>query len=121
MSLVECKFNAFVITGYSQKFFCVQGLERHSLLDINNREDKYEIVLGMKELASKGMAAEVVEEVNALDPNFFVENPTLLFQLKQVCRLYIANGFIKNTLRTFFKFQIILCRIFYQFILFNLG
>lgn len=53
-------------------------------LDINNVEDKYEIVLGMKELTSKGMAAEVVEEVNAMDPNFFVQNPTLLFQLKQV-------------------------------------
>lgn len=81
------------ITGYSLKFF-VQGLGRHSLLDINNGEDKYEIILGMKELASKGMAAEVFEEVHALDPNFFVQNPTLLFQLKQVWWLYIANGFI---------------------------
>ncbi|XVF15577.1 hypothetical protein REPUB_Repub09cG0166300 [Reevesia pubescens] len=50
----------------------------------SNGEDKYEIVLGMKELASRGMAAEVVEEINALDPNFFAENPVLLFQLKQV-------------------------------------
>ncbi|XWS45290.1 hypothetical protein CRYUN_Cryun15aG0124000 [Craigia yunnanensis] len=49
-----------------------------------NGEDKYEIVLGMKELASRGMAAEVVEEINALDPNFFTQNPVLLFQLKQV-------------------------------------
>ncbi|XVF17712.1 hypothetical protein REPUB_Repub10bG0147300 [Reevesia pubescens] len=47
-------------------------------------EDKYEIVLRMKELASRGMAAEVVEEINALDPNFFAQNPVLLFQLKQV-------------------------------------
>lgn len=38
----------------------------------------------MKELASKGMAAEVVEEINTMDPNFFVQNPVLLFQLKQV-------------------------------------
>lgn len=50
----------------------------------NNRVDKYDIVLGMKELASKGMASEVVEEINALDPDFFTENPILLFQLKQV-------------------------------------
>lgn len=56
------------------------------VVDANNVEDKYEIVLGMKELASKGMAAEVVEEVNAMDPNFFGQNPLLLFQLKQVLR-----------------------------------
>ncbi|XWS41933.1 hypothetical protein CRYUN_Cryun17cG0124800 [Craigia yunnanensis] len=49
-----------------------------------NGEEKYEIVLGMKELTSRGMAAEVVEEINALDPNFFAQNPVLLFQLKQV-------------------------------------
>ena len=54
------------------------------MLDISSREDKYDIVLWMKELASKGMAAEVVEEVNAMDPNFFEQNPMLLFQLKQV-------------------------------------
>lgn len=30
------------------------------------------------------MAAEVVEEVNTLDPEFFGQNPLLLFQLKQV-------------------------------------
>lgn len=41
-------------------------------------------MLGMKELASRGMAAEAVEEVNARDPDFFLQNPTLLFQLKQV-------------------------------------
>ncbi|PSS21296.1 Glucose-induced degradation protein [Actinidia chinensis var. chinensis] len=51
---------------------------------ISNREDKFEIVLAMKELASRGMAAEVVEEVNAMDPNFFLQNPLLLFKLKQV-------------------------------------
>lgn len=48
------------------------------------REDKYEIVLGMKELASRGMVAEVVQEINSVDPNFFLQNPHLLFQLKQV-------------------------------------
>lgn len=51
-------------------------------------EDKFEIMLGMKELASKGMAAEVVDEVNAIDPNFFVQNSVLLFQLKQVINFY---------------------------------
>ncbi|GMI86448.1 hypothetical protein like AT5G66810 [Hibiscus trionum] len=49
-----------------------------------NVEDKYEIVLRMKDLASRGLAAEVVEEINALDPNFFEQNPVLLFQFKQV-------------------------------------
>ena len=63
------------------------------MLDTNNGEDKFEIVLGMKELASKGMAAEVVEEVNALDPNFFVQNPVLLFQLKQVCEYFCSQWF----------------------------
>ena len=62
----------------------MQGLERHSLIDTNKEEDKYEFVLGMKELASKGLAAEVVNEVSAFDPNFFGQNPVLLFQLKQV-------------------------------------
>lgn len=42
------------------------------------------MVLRMKELASKGMATEVVEEINVIDPNFFAQNPALLFQLKQV-------------------------------------
>ncbi|CAA0840943.1 Unknown protein [Striga hermonthica] len=51
---------------------------------VSSNADKFEIVLGIKELASEGMAAEVIEEINALDPNFFTENPTLLFQLKQV-------------------------------------
>ncbi|CAI9763297.1 unnamed protein product [Fraxinus pennsylvanica] len=51
---------------------------------VTERKDKFEIVLGMKELASQGMAAEVFAEINALDPNFFAQNPILLFQLKQV-------------------------------------
>ncbi|XP_052300173.1 uncharacterized protein LOC102628083 isoform X2 [Citrus sinensis] len=48
------------------------------------QQENYEIVLGMKELAGKGMAAEAVEEINAMDADFFVQNPMLLFQLKQV-------------------------------------
>jgi len=51
-------------------------------------EDRYEILLGMKELASRGMAAEAVQEVNAIDPNFFAQNSVLLFQLKQVIGFY---------------------------------
>lgn len=61
------------------------SIKHSALVNVENVEDhKYEIVLEMRELASKGMAAEVVEEVNAMDPNFFVQNPSLLFQLKQV-------------------------------------
>lgn len=47
-------------------------------------EDKYEMMLAIKELAYRGMAAEVVEEINAIDPSFFTQLPDLLFQLKQV-------------------------------------
>lgn len=69
---------------------------KHSALEnVENVEDhKYEIVLEMRELASKGMAAEVVEEVNAMDPNFFVQNPSLLFQLKQVIlAIFMSKSF----------------------------
>jgi hypothetical protein len=69
--------------------YCFQGSEKLSVLDVSNVEDKYEILLGMKELASKGMAAEAVEEVNIIDPNFFGQNSVLLFQLKQVSGLYL--------------------------------
>ncbi|KAL3646266.1 hypothetical protein CASFOL_011446 [Castilleja foliolosa] len=51
---------------------------------VSSKVDKLEIVLVIKELASEGMAAEVIEEINALDPDFFTQNPALLFQLKQV-------------------------------------
>ncbi|KAJ6919567.1 hypothetical protein NC651_013498 [Populus alba x Populus x berolinensis] len=69
-----------------------QGLEKHPSADIKSRDDKYEIVLGMKELAGRGMAAEVVEEVTALDPNFFLQNHILLFQLKQVEFLKLVSS-----------------------------
>ncbi|KAF5463814.1 hypothetical protein F2P56_013944 [Juglans regia] len=68
--------------------------------NVNSREDKYEIVLGLKELARKGMAAEVVEEVNAMDPNFFMQNPMLLFKLKQVEFLkLVSSGDYSSALR----------------------
>ncbi|XP_050206997.1 uncharacterized protein LOC126656463 [Mercurialis annua] len=69
-----------------------QGIEKNSILKLNNGEDKYEILLGMKELASRGMTTEAVEEINALDPNFFVQNPILLFQLKQVEFLKLVSS-----------------------------
>lgn len=69
-----------------------QGSEKLSVLDVSNVEDKYEILLGMKELASKGMAAEAVEEVNTIDPNFFGQNTVLLFQLKQVEFLKLVSS-----------------------------
>lgn len=59
------------------------------MFDYNHKDDKYEILLGMKELASRGMAAEAVEEVNTMDPDFFVQNPVLLFQFKQVSRYWM--------------------------------
>jgi hypothetical protein len=71
--------------------YCLQGSEKLSVLDVGNVEDKYEILLGMKELASKGMAAEAVEEVNTIDPNFFGQNSVLLFQLKQVSGFYLMS------------------------------
>ncbi|WCJ31104.1 hypothetical protein M5689_012618 [Euphorbia peplus] len=69
-----------------------QGSEKRAVLKLDNREDKYEMALGMKELATRGLAAEVVEEVNAFDPNFFVQNPVLLFQLKQVEFLKLVSS-----------------------------
>ncbi|PHU27360.1 hypothetical protein BC332_05692 [Capsicum chinense] len=51
---------------------------------MKNKEDKHELVLGLKELASRGMTEEVVEEINEMDSDFFVQNHSLLFQLKQV-------------------------------------
>uniref|UniRef100_A0A2P2LJH2 Uncharacterized protein MANES_12G099700 n=2 Tax=Rhizophora mucronata TaxID=61149 RepID=A0A2P2LJH2_RHIMU len=69
-----------------------QAMGDHFMLDINHREDKYEIVLGVKELASRGMAAEVVEEVSTWYPSFFVQNPVLLFQLKQVEFLKLVDS-----------------------------
>ncbi|KAG2719837.1 hypothetical protein I3760_02G009600 [Carya illinoinensis] len=69
-----------------------QGSGKHSLIDVSSRVDKYEIMLGMKDLASKGMAAEVVEEVTAMDPSFFVQNPILLFKIMQVEILKLVSS-----------------------------
>ncbi|MQL71471.1 hypothetical protein Taro_003792 [Colocasia esculenta] len=60
------------------------SLDHSSVEHVDDKENKYETVLGLRELASKGMAAEVVEEINTIDPDFFKQNPVLLFHLKQV-------------------------------------
>lgn len=57
-----------------------------------NKEDKYEIMLAIKELASKGMAAEVVEEINDMYSSFFTQNHVLLFQLKRIEFLKLVNS-----------------------------
>ena len=50
----------------------------------NMDDQKYEVVLEMQDLTRKGMASNVVEEISTIDPEFFPQNPILLFQLKQV-------------------------------------
>ncbi|KNA05142.1 hypothetical protein SOVF_192920 [Spinacia oleracea] len=69
-----------------------EGSEKHSPSDSNYKEDRCETVLSIKDLADRGMAAEVVEEVNTLDPEFFGQNPLLLFQLKQVEFLKLVDS-----------------------------
>ncbi|CAN6466702.1 unnamed protein product [Victoria cruziana] len=56
------------------------GIECLKIKDLN----KYELILGVKELTKLGMTTKVVEQVNLLEPHFFEQNPVLLFQLKQV-------------------------------------
>lgn len=48
----------------------------------------------VKELADKGLTAEVFEEVNAIDPDFFAQNPILFFQLKQVIAISSVKTFL---------------------------
>ncbi|XP_066382723.1 uncharacterized protein, partial [Miscanthus floridulus] len=52
--------------------------------NIHMEDQKYEIILEMRDLTRKGMASKVVEEISCIDPDFFQQNPILLFQLKQV-------------------------------------
>ncbi|XP_037462232.1 uncharacterized protein LOC119333445 [Triticum dicoccoides] len=55
------------------------------LSDTRNMQDqKYEVILEVRDLTRKGMASKVVDEINSIDPDFFSQNPILLFQLKQV-------------------------------------
>lgn len=84
------KFGEDKVSGNHSSF------QNASVIDIH----KYELVLEMKELACKGMAAEVFEKVNTIDPEFFSLNPTLLFQLKQVEFFELVNrGNIQLALR----------------------
>uniref|UniRef100_A0ACD5U6T2 Uncharacterized protein n=1 Tax=Avena sativa TaxID=4498 RepID=A0ACD5U6T2_AVESA len=48
------------------------------------QDQKYEVVLEIRDLTSKGMTSKVVDGINDIDPGFFSQNPVLLFQLKQV-------------------------------------
>ncbi|CAN0883845.1 Protein GID8 homolog, partial [Linum grandiflorum] len=69
-----------------------QGIEKLSTEDVDNMDDKYEILLRIKDLAARGMAKEVVEQINTLDPSFFSQNHGLLFQLKQVEFLKLVSA-----------------------------
>ncbi|CAA7401625.1 unnamed protein product [Spirodela intermedia] len=69
------------------------SLIHSSVEHADDKEHKYEIILELRELASKGMCAEVVDEITAMDPDFFLHNPILLFQLKQAEFLkYVSDG-----------------------------
>lgn len=59
-------------------------VENFNLSDKHMEDQKYEIILEMRDLTRKGMASKVVEEISSIDPDFFQQNPILLFQLKQV-------------------------------------
>ncbi|GJN20455.1 hypothetical protein PR202_gb07836 [Eleusine coracana subsp. coracana] len=61
-----------------------QEFEANSSDTRSTEDQKYEIILEMRDLTQKGMASKVVEEINSIDPEFFSQNPFLLFQLKQV-------------------------------------
>ncbi|KAJ3708772.1 hypothetical protein LUZ61_012477 [Rhynchospora tenuis] len=48
--------------------------------------------IGDERIGLQGMAEKVVEDINCLDPDFFNQNPILLFQLKQVEFLKLVSG-----------------------------
>ncbi|KAG0381278.1 hypothetical protein BDA96_K001000 [Sorghum bicolor] len=60
--------------------------------NIHMEDQKYEMILEMRDLTRKGMASKVVEEISSIDPDFFQQNPILLFQLKQVEFLKLVAG-----------------------------
>lgn len=67
---------------------------------INPLENKYEIALALKELVSRGMVAEAVNEISTMDPDFFTQNPVLHFHLKQVTK----ESSLRETACIFFFF-----------------
>lgn len=71
--------------GRADEMDCLPDLSfAKSETGINPVEEKYEIAWALKELVSRGMAAEAVNEISTMDPKFFRQNPGLLFHLKQV-------------------------------------
>ncbi|KAL6551712.1 hypothetical protein OROGR_007866 [Orobanche gracilis] len=68
-----------------------ESSKTHSV-NSKDKMEKFEIILGIKELVSEGMATEVIEEIKALDSDFFTQNSVLLFQLKQVEFLKLVHA-----------------------------
>ncbi|XP_074556955.1 uncharacterized protein LOC141812903 isoform X2 [Curcuma longa] len=67
-------------------------VSKHLFESMKHVENKYDIILEMRDLTYKGMTAKVVEEINVIDPDFFTQNPHLLFQLKQFEFLSLVNS-----------------------------
>jgi hypothetical protein len=61
----------------------------------------YGRALEIRQLASEGKTEEVILEVVKLNPDFFEQNPQLLFQLKQVYQIFpfdeLLGSFISRT------------------------
>ncbi|KFK28365.1 hypothetical protein AALP_AA8G505900 [Arabis alpina] len=79
--------------GRADEIECLSDLSfPKSNSSINPVKDKYEIAIALKELVSRGMAAEAAYEISTMDPNFFTQNPSLLFHLKQVEFLKLVSA-----------------------------
>ncbi|XP_042385294.1 uncharacterized protein LOC121976936 isoform X1 [Zingiber officinale] len=78
--------------GYLEDTVQDDQVPKHLSESMKNVENKYDIILEMRELTYKGMTAKVVREINAIDPDFFIQNPNLLFQLKQFEFLSLVNS-----------------------------
>ncbi|KAL1196558.1 GID8-like protein [Cardamine amara subsp. amara] len=79
--------------GRADEMDCLPDLSfAKSESGINPVEEKYEIALALKELVSRGMAAEAVYEISTMDPKFFTQNAGLLFHLKQVEFLKLVSA-----------------------------
>lgn len=61
----------------------------------------YGKALAIRQLASEGKTEEVILEVVKLNPDFFEQNPHLLFQLKQV-RLFFFPWVLGSMLKPVF-------------------
>ncbi|KAI4326114.1 hypothetical protein MLD38_031458 [Melastoma candidum] len=86
--------------GRQEYLISMDDLSESHLSNARLSDDKYNFILEMKELTSRGMAMEVFEEINNMDPDFFKQNPLLQFQLKQVEFLnLVSSGDNANALR----------------------